>query len=111
MIRTCQLLMVIICFALSSASLTAAAEELPKDQVTDQARAAYNAGKFKQAVSLFKSLTFRYPTSPSIYRALAASANNAKQFDVAVRARQRQIALHCLLKPPTLGKSRVTLGI
>ena len=86
MIRIGRIFMVMICFVFISASWAIAAQELPKDKVTDQARAAYNAGQFKQAVSLFKSLTFKYPTSPSIYRALAASANNAKQFDVAVRA-------------------------
>jgi outer membrane protein assembly factor BamD (BamD/ComL family) len=86
MMRVCRISMVMICFVLSSVSWATAAQELPKDKVSDQARAAYNAGQFKQAVSLFKSLTFKYPTSPSIYRALAASANNAKRFDVAVRA-------------------------
>ena len=75
--------LVLVCLTVSIAH---SAEELPKDAVTDQAQAAYNAGQFKKAVSLFKSLTFKYATSPAIYRALAASVNNAKQFDVAVRA-------------------------
>ena len=63
-----------------------AAEELPKDTLTDEARSAYNAGKYDKAVALFKKLTFKYSTSPAIYRALAASANNAKQYGIAVRA-------------------------
>ncbi|MGB0647344.1 MAG: tetratricopeptide repeat protein [Bradymonadia bacterium] len=63
-----------------------AAEELPKDSLTDEARTAYNAGKYDKAVSLFKQLTFKHSRSPAIYRALAASANNAKQYAVAVRA-------------------------
>ena len=49
-----------------------AAEELPKDSLTDEARTAYNAGKYDKAVSLFKQLTFKHSRSPAIYRALAA---------------------------------------
>lgn len=83
----CGLLLrrIVLCIFVSLCTAHAG-EELPNDTVTDQARAAYNDGQFKKAVSLFKSLTFKYATSPAIYRALAASANNAKQFDVAVRA-------------------------
>lgn len=86
MIRSCRIFIAMMLIALGPASFAIASDELPKDEMTDRARAAYNAGQFKKAVSLFKSLTFKYATSPAIYRALAASANNAKRFDVAVRA-------------------------
>ena len=85
-----------------------AAEELPKDALTAEARSAYNAGEYAKAVSLFKQLTFKHSTSPAIYRALAASANNAKEYAIAVRA--YTIYLQLSAPGPDADKARAELS-
>ena len=62
------------------------AEPFPKDALTDQARSQYNNGKYTEALKLFIQLSHRHPSSRPVYRALAASANNAKAYHTAVRA-------------------------
>ena len=70
-----------------------AADPFPKDALTEQARSLYNGGNYTKALTLFVKLSHRYPSSRAVYRALAASANNAKAYHTAVRAYEIFLAL------------------
>ena len=77
------LLSCLVCIVAPNESI---AQELPKDPITEQARAAYNGGKYKAAMGLFVKLSHRFPDSAAVYYALGASANQAKAYQTAVRA-------------------------
>ena len=72
--------------AIATSSSVNAQSELPKGSLTESARDAYNQGDFTKAVSLFLELSYQHGDHPAVLRALAASANNAKQDAVAVLA-------------------------
>ena len=75
-------------------SVVWAADPLPKSPLTDQAREHYNAGQYKQAMALFIKLAHRHPHDRGVYRALAASANNAKVYHTAVKAYEIYLGLN-----------------
>ena len=87
---------VICSMALSTVwcSVVLASAPLPKDALTNEARNQYNNGKYKQALALFIKLAQKYPTEKGVYRALAASANNAKAFHTATKAYEIYLGLN-----------------
>ena len=85
--------LVLFCAALLAAP-SYAAEAFPKDELTEEARSLYNGGKYQKALKLFIKLSHRYPSSRPVYRALAASANNAKPYETAVRAYEIYLQLN-----------------
>lgn len=62
------------------------ADPLPKGDLTENARGLYNNGDYEDALDLFIKLARQHPKNRAVYRALAASANNAKSYHTAVRA-------------------------
>ena len=78
-------LVVLTMLTLTSGSALSA-DPLPKGNLTEKARALYNNGDYVNALDLFIKLARQYPKNRAVYRALAASANNAKSYHTAVRA-------------------------
>lgn len=72
---------------------TATDPSLPDDPALEEAKAAYNGGRYADAVKAFNEIARRHPRAPAVYRALARAATYADQPETAVRAYRHYLAL------------------
>lgn len=95
-------LVVLAMFMLTSGNAFSA-DPLPKGDLTEKARSLYNNGDYENALDLFIKLARKHPKNRAVYRALAASANNAKSYHTAVRAYE----IYLELKPESEDAEKV----